>query len=63
MVARIAFILYYIIFFQLIASVQGASLYVSVAGNFNLPPWQIVKFDDDGSNGEVFISAQSPHLD
>ncbi len=31
-------------------------LYVSDAGNFNNPPWQILKYDQNGENGEVFIS-------
>jgi hypothetical protein len=29
---------------------------VSDAGNFNSPPWQILKFDENGENPEVFIS-------
>ncbi len=39
---------------------QDLKMYVSDAGNFDQPPWQILKFDVDGSNGEVFIS---DHLD
>lgn len=39
---------------------QQKFIYVSDAGNFNLPPWQILKFDENGNNGEVFIS---DHLD
>ena len=35
---------------------QNYSVYVSDAGNFNNPPWQILKFDENGENGEVFIS-------
>lgn len=35
---------------------QGLKMYVCDAGNFQLPPWQILKFDADGSNGEVFIA-------
>ena len=31
-------------------------VYISDAGNFNNPPWQILKFDENGENGEVFIS-------
>jgi len=34
---------------------QGMSMYISDAGNFNQGPWQILKFDADGQNGEVFI--------
>jgi hypothetical protein len=39
---------------------QGKKWYVSDAGNFNLPPWQILKFDENGQNGQVFIK---DHLD
>jgi sugar lactone lactonase YvrE len=39
---------------------QNLKMYISDAGNFNLPPWQILKFDLDGSNGKVFIA---DHLD
>ncbi len=35
---------------------QNLDIYVSDAGNFNLPPWQILKFDENGQNGKVFIS-------
>jgi len=35
---------------------QNYKVYVSDAGNFQDPPWQILKFDADGSNGQVFIS-------
>jgi sugar lactone lactonase YvrE len=35
---------------------QNLKMYISDAGNFNLPPWKILKFDADGSNGEIFIS-------
>lgn len=35
---------------------QGNAVYVSDAGNFNNPPWQILKFDENGENGQVFIS-------
>ena len=35
---------------------QNFDIYISDAGNFNLPPWQILKFDENGENGEVFIS-------
>lgn len=31
-------------------------IYVSDAGNFDSPPWQILKYDQNGENGEVFIS-------
>ncbi|MBC7884348.1 MAG: hypothetical protein H7X99_02665 [Saprospiraceae bacterium] len=39
---------------------QNVSYYISDAGNFNQPPWQILKFDEQGQNGQVFISQ---HLD
>ena len=39
---------------------QNLIMYVSDAGNFNLPPWQILKFDVTGENGKVFIA---DHLD
>lgn len=35
---------------------QTYDLYVSDAGNFNNPPWQILKFDSAGQNPVVFIS-------
>ncbi|MBL7794946.1 MAG: hypothetical protein JNJ90_00440 [Saprospiraceae bacterium] len=35
---------------------QNYSVYVSDAGDFQNPPWKILKFDADGSNGQVFIS-------
>lgn len=34
---------------------QEVAIYVSDAGNFNNPPWQILKFDENGENPEVFI--------
>jgi len=34
---------------------QGTEVYVSDAGNFSSPPWQILKFDGNGENPEVFI--------
>ncbi|MBK9016773.1 MAG: T9SS type A sorting domain-containing protein [Saprospiraceae bacterium] len=37
-------------------SAQSFDIYISDAGNFNLPPWQILKFDQNGENGQVFIS-------
>jgi hypothetical protein len=39
---------------------QGFDVYISDAGNFNNPPWQILKFDENGENGAVFID---DHLD
>lgn len=47
-------------FFLLIISetlwAQNYEIYVSDAGNFNLGPWQILKFDENGHNPHVFIS-------
>ena len=34
---------------------QNYTIYVSDAGNFNNPPWQILTFDGNGQNPEVFI--------
>jgi WD40 repeat protein len=47
---------YFILGFLPTAFSQNFDVYVSDAGNFNLPPWQILKFDQNGENGEVFIS-------
>lgn len=35
---------------------QNFDIYVSDAGNFSSPPWQILKFDQNGQNGTVFIN-------
>lgn len=35
---------------------QNYSIYVSDAGNFQNPPWQILRFDQDGTNPTVFIN-------
>jgi sugar lactone lactonase YvrE len=35
---------------------QGYDIYVSDVPNFGLPPWQILKFDQNGENPEVFIT-------
>ncbi len=34
---------------------QEFDIYVSDAGNFQNPPWQILKYDGNGQNAEVFI--------
>ena len=34
---------------------QSFEIYISDAGNFQNPPWQILKFDENGENPEVFI--------
>ena len=38
------------------AYAQNFDVYVVDAGNFNQPPWQILKYDRDGENPEVFIN-------
>jgi DNA-binding beta-propeller fold protein YncE len=35
---------------------QNYEIYVSDAGNWNNPPWQIAKFDENGENPEAFIT-------
>jgi len=35
---------------------QSYDIYVSDAGNFSQPPWQILKYDENGENPEVFIT-------
>lgn len=45
--------LFLIVFLSLHA--QEYDIYVSDAGNFNNPPWQILKYDSNGENPEVFI--------
>ncbi len=45
--------------FMLIANsllAQNYEVYISDAGNFNQPPWQILKFDENGENGTVFTN-------
>jgi hypothetical protein len=37
---------------------QELEIYVSDAGNFQNPPWQILKFDENGKNPEVFITQE-----
>ena len=44
------------VFFTSISWSQNYEIYVSDAGNFNNPPWQILKFEADGSNPQVFIN-------
>ena len=35
---------------------QNFHVYISDAGGFQNPPWKIFKFDENGANGEIFIS-------
>ncbi|MEO1711944.1 MAG: hypothetical protein AAFU60_01245 [Bacteroidota bacterium] len=37
-------------------SAQTYDLYISDAGNFDQPPWQILRYDQNGENPEVFIN-------
>lgn len=41
--------------FSSFAVAQSYDVYVSDAGGFRQPPWQILRYDADGGNGEVFI--------
>jgi len=45
-----------IVVFPKIIFSQDYDIYVSDAGNFSSPPWQILKYDQNGENGQVFIS-------
>lgn len=50
-----------IIFYLLLYSVafgQKFDIYVCDGGNFNNPPWQILKFDENGENHEVYINQE-----
>jgi hypothetical protein len=38
------------------AQAQDYQVYVVDAGNFSQPPWQILKYDRDGENPQVFIN-------
>ena len=40
------------------AMAQDYHVYVVDAGNFSQPPWQILRFDRNGENPEVFIDQQ-----
>ncbi|MEL7532484.1 MAG: hypothetical protein AAFN10_14295 [Bacteroidota bacterium] len=42
-------------FLSFALNAQITEIYVSDAGNFNNPPWQILKFDENGQNPTVFI--------
>ncbi|MFN0173139.1 MAG: T9SS type A sorting domain-containing protein [Saprospiraceae bacterium] len=43
-------------FFLAPLTAQNYSIYVSDAGNFSNPPWQILKFDANGQNGQVLVN-------
>src|SRR4030095_8934636 len=44
------------LFSSLISKTQNVEIYVSDAGNFSSPPWQILKFDQNGQNPVTFIN-------
>jgi hypothetical protein len=49
-----------VISFLLLTSIvtgQTTEIYVSDAGDLNNPPWNILKFDENGENSEVFIDS------
>ncbi|NNE29215.1 MAG: hypothetical protein HKN16_06240 [Saprospiraceae bacterium] len=43
-------------FFCISLCAQDYEIYVSDAGNFNNPPWKIIKYDGDGLNPTTFIN-------
>lgn len=47
-----------LLFYSLIGFSQNSdanySIYVSDAGNYNNPPWQLLKYDSNGENGSIF---------
>ncbi len=48
-------LLFSLIFIVSNVTSQSFDIYVSDAGNFDKPPWQILKFDQQGENPSVFI--------
>ncbi len=44
------------IFMATLACAQSYDIYVSDAGNFEKPPWQILKYDQNGNHPTVFIN-------
>lgn len=53
--SKLPFLLCCLLLLPLHLAFSQVQLYVCDAGNFNNPPWQILKFDANGENGEVFI--------
>ncbi len=53
-----------LLFFTGITTAQEpeVAIYVSDAGNFTTGPWQILKFDVNGQNPEVFIDGEDGHI-
>ena len=41
-----------------VATGQTFDIYVCDGGNFNNPPWQILKFDENGQNPQVYINQE-----
>ncbi|MFT6836724.1 MAG: sugar lactone lactonase YvrE [Sediminicola sp.] len=52
---KITSVLFMLLWTTLVCS-QAYDIYVSDAGNFEKPPWQIVKYDQNGWNPTVFIN-------
>lgn len=53
---RTFFVLIFTLLWAPVAFCKETHIYVSDAGNFESPPWQILKYDEDGENPEVFIT-------
>jgi WD40 repeat protein len=53
--SKLPFLLCCLLLLPIHLAFSQVQLYVCDAGNFNNPPWQILKFDANGNNGEVFI--------
>ncbi len=52
---QLLYVLFISLFTNILIAQEEVAIYVSDAGNFNNPPWQILKFDENGDNPEVFI--------
>lgn len=50
-------LLFSLIFIVTNVTSQSYDIYVSDAGNFDKPPWQVLKFDQQGKNPTVFIDS------
>jgi hypothetical protein len=55
-IKTLLFLLSFFLLFTANIFCQGIEIYVSDAGNFSSPPWQILKFDENGENPSTFIS-------
>lgn len=49
---------FFFLWIALTVQAQNLEIYVSDAGNFDQPPWQIVKWDGNGQNPSVFIDSE-----